>query len=169
VLCEDHAPCHAQRPPDRASGAISLSTHRLRRRTHAPRLSGAGRIHQRVARVVKDEEHRYATTFLVAEKVLQRGNLELTGTTVPAPFLSSSTTPTAWLSTSRKTLRASVASRSIAPASKPRCVISGRRAVPVGKVGKGRSRSVYQQLREKGRTRFLGYDQLDAGFPASSA
>ena len=26
---------------------------------------------QRVARVVKDEEHRYATTFLVAEKVFQ--------------------------------------------------------------------------------------------------
>ena len=26
---------------------------------------------QRVARIVKDEEHRYATTFLVAEKVFQ--------------------------------------------------------------------------------------------------
>ena len=27
---------------------------------------------QRVARVVKDEEHRYATTFQVAEKFFQR-------------------------------------------------------------------------------------------------
>ena len=33
---------------------------------------------QRVARVVKDEEHRYATTFLVAEKIFQRKAAELT-------------------------------------------------------------------------------------------
>jgi hypothetical protein len=34
---------------------------------------------QRVARVVKDEEHRYATTFLVAERV-QRGDQGHLGT-----------------------------------------------------------------------------------------
>jgi len=38
---------------------------------------------QRVARVVKDEEHRYATTFLVAEKVFSEEISKLTGTTVP--------------------------------------------------------------------------------------
>ena len=38
---------------------------------------------QRVARVVKDEEHRYATTFLVAEKVFQRRRQALPGQPVP--------------------------------------------------------------------------------------
>ncbi len=37
---------------------------------------------QRVARVVKDEEHRYATTFLVAERVFQDEAKSLTGTTL---------------------------------------------------------------------------------------
>src|SRR5580698_9955283 len=38
---------------------------------------------QRVARVVKDEEHRYATTFLVAEKVFNDELAGLSGTAVP--------------------------------------------------------------------------------------
>ena len=38
---------------------------------------------QRVARVVKDEEHRYATTFLVAEKVFSDEISRLANGTVP--------------------------------------------------------------------------------------
>jgi alanyl-tRNA synthetase len=38
---------------------------------------------QRVARIVKDEEHRYATTFLVAEKVFHDELAGLTGGAVP--------------------------------------------------------------------------------------
>src|SRR5882724_9779363 len=38
---------------------------------------------QRVARIVKDEEHRYATTFLVAEKVFSDELARLTETVVP--------------------------------------------------------------------------------------
>jgi len=38
---------------------------------------------QRVARVVKDEEHRYATTFLVAEKVFQESIRSLEGSLIP--------------------------------------------------------------------------------------
>ena len=38
---------------------------------------------QRVARVVKDEEHRYATTFLVAEKVFNDAIKTLQGNTIP--------------------------------------------------------------------------------------
>jgi alanyl-tRNA synthetase len=36
---------------------------------------------QRVARIVKDEEHRYATTFLVAEKVFNDEVKSLAGHT----------------------------------------------------------------------------------------
>ena len=38
---------------------------------------------QRVARVVKDEEHRYATTFLVAEKVFNEEIKKSAATTIP--------------------------------------------------------------------------------------
>src|SRR5205823_8494615 len=38
---------------------------------------------QRVARVVKDEEHRYATTFLEAEKQFQDAVRLLSGSTIP--------------------------------------------------------------------------------------
>src|SRR5512141_324051 len=38
---------------------------------------------QRVARVVKDEEHRYATTFQVAEKVFQDEVRNLSGYLIP--------------------------------------------------------------------------------------
>src|SRR5262249_43435598 len=38
---------------------------------------------QRVARVVKDEEHRYATTFLVAEKVFNESIQALKGHIIP--------------------------------------------------------------------------------------
>src|ERR1700744_3012318 len=38
---------------------------------------------QRVARVVKDEEHRYATTFLVAEKVFQQEIKNRAGKPIP--------------------------------------------------------------------------------------
>ena len=65
---------------------------------------------QRVARVVKDEEHRYATTFQVAEKVFQRRSQNLRpAACCPAQSRSSCTTPTAWRSTSRKRWRASAA------------------------------------------------------------
>ena len=37
----------------------------------------------RVARIVKDEEHRYATTFLVAEKVFQDEIKNLSGFLIP--------------------------------------------------------------------------------------
>src|ERR1043166_9300886 len=38
---------------------------------------------QRLARVVKDEEHRYATTFLVAEKVFNDEIKKLAGKVIP--------------------------------------------------------------------------------------
>src|SRR5438477_6513277 len=38
---------------------------------------------QRVARVVKDEEHRYATTFLVAERMFNEAIKNLAGETIP--------------------------------------------------------------------------------------
>ena len=89
---------------------------------------------QRVARVVKDEEHRYATTFLVAEKQFNDAiKAAWRATPFPARCPSSSTTPTAWRSTSRKTWRASTASPSTAKASTARWSSSASAPAPVGR------------------------------------
>ena len=65
--------------------AVSLQTHRLRRRTDAAAYPEMMESVQRVARVVKDEEHRYATTFLVAEKVFHSEVKNLTDGVLPGP------------------------------------------------------------------------------------
>ena len=69
---------------------------------------------ERVARVVKDEEHRYATTFQVAERLFHDEAKSAQGGVLAAPRRSSCTTRSAWRSTSRKRWRASSACTSIA-------------------------------------------------------
>ena len=91
---------------------------------------------QRVARVVKDEEHRYATTFLEAEKQFHDAMQGRRQAPSPAPSPSSSTTPTAWPSTSRRTWLASTASPSTATASSRRWSSSASAPAPVGEAPK---------------------------------
>ena len=119
---------------------------------------------QRVARVVKDEEHRYATTFLEAEKQFQDSLvLASKGAASRAPSRSSSTTLTASRSTSRKTWRASTAWPSTTKASSARWSSSASAPAPVGRARKkAPSRPAYQKLLEQGRTQFLGYSELEA-------
>ena len=61
---------------------------------------------QRVARVVKDEEHRYATTFQVAEKFFHDEAKSAAGACCRARRRSSFTTRTGWRSMNRKRWRA---------------------------------------------------------------
>ena len=119
---------------------------------------------QRVARVVKDEEHRYATTFQVAEKVFNDEVKNVSGRRASrrrSP--SSSTTPTAWRSTSRRRWRASAASPSTARASSARWTQQRERARASWKgAEKGAVAPAYQELLEQGRTKFLGYEALES-------
>ncbi len=119
---------------------------------------------QRVARVVKDEEHRYATTFLVAEKEFPTMRCARSpATPFPARSPSSSTTPTAWRSTSRRTWRASAAWQSTAKASTREMEQQRERARASWKgAEKGAVAPAYQKLLEQGRTKFLGYTDLEA-------
>src|SRR5579864_1594478 len=57
---------------------------------------------QRVARVVKDEEHRYATTFQIAEKVFVEEAKSAANGAIPGPLRSNCTTPMASRLKSRK-------------------------------------------------------------------
>ncbi len=118
---------------------------------------------QRVARVVKDEEHRYATTFLVAEKVFSDEIARLSNGTVPGA-VSFKLYDTFGLALDEQE------------------DIARERGVDIDRIGfeaemrlqreraraswkggeKGSIAPAYRQLLEKGRTRFLGYDRLDA-------
>ena len=88
---------------------------------------------QRIARIVKDEEHRYATTFLVAERMFNDEVKSLAGQVIPGALLSSCTIPSVWRSTSRKTWRASAAWRSTARVSTAKWSGSASAPAPAGK------------------------------------
>ena len=119
---------------------------------------------QRVARVVKDEEHRYATTFLVAEKMFNddvEGSARARASRARSP--SSCTTPTAWRSTSRRTWRASTASTIDRDGFESEMEQQRERARASWKgAEKGAVVPAYQKLLEQGRTKFLGYSDLEA-------
>ena len=118
---------------------------------------------QRVARVVKDEEHRYATTFLVAEKVFSDEISRLSNGTVPGA-VSFKLYDTYGLALDEQEDMAR--DRGVAidrDGFESEMRLQRERARASWKGGeKGAIAPAYQQLLEKGRTKFLGYDKLDA-------
>ncbi len=118
---------------------------------------------QRVARVVKDEEHRYATTFLVAEKVFSDEISKLANGTVPGS-VSFKLYDTYGLALDEQEDIARERGVGIDREGFETEMRQQRdRARASWKGGeKGVIAPAYQELLEKGRTRFLGYDKLDA-------
>ena len=118
---------------------------------------------QRVARIVKDEEHRYATTFLVAEKVFHDELTDLTGTAVPGT-VSFKLYDTYGLALDEQEDMARERGFEIdREAFETEMKQQRDRARASWKGGeKGNVAPAYQQLQAQGRTKFLGYSQLDA-------
>jgi alanyl-tRNA synthetase len=118
---------------------------------------------QRVARVVKDEEHRYATTFLVAEKVFSDEISRLSNGTVPGS-VSFKLYDTYGLALDEQEDIARERGVEIdRDGFESEMRLQRERARASWKGGeKGAIAPAYQQLLEKGRTKFLGYDKLDA-------
>jgi alanyl-tRNA synthetase len=118
---------------------------------------------QRVARIVKDEEHRYATTFLVAEKVFGDELSSLTGTTVPGT-ISFKLYDTYGLALDEQEEMARERGFEIdREAFETEMNQQRERARASWKGGdKGAIAPAYQKLLANGRTRFLGYEYLDA-------
>jgi alanyl-tRNA synthetase len=118
---------------------------------------------QRVARVVKDEEHRYATTFLVAEKVFSDEIAKLSNGTVPGA-VSFKLYDTFGLALDEQEdmarERGVVIDREGFDAEMRQQRDRARASWKGGE--KGHIAPAYQQLLENGRTKFLGYDKLDA-------
>jgi alanyl-tRNA synthetase len=118
---------------------------------------------QRVARVVKDEEHRYASTFLLAEKVFTDEISKLSNGTVPGG-VSFKLYDTYGLALDEQEDIAREHGVGIdRDGFESEMRQQRERARASWKGGeKGSIAPAYQQLLEKGRTHFLGYDQLDA-------
>ena len=118
---------------------------------------------QRVARVVKDEAHRYATTFLVAERVFNNAIKGIAGQGIPGA-LSFKLYDTYGLALDEQEEMAREkgltldreAFESEMEQQRVRARASWKGAE------KGAVVPAYQALLERGRTKFLGYSELDA-------
>jgi alanyl-tRNA synthetase len=118
---------------------------------------------QRVARIVKDEEHRYATTFLVAEKVFHDELSGLSGTAVPGS-VSFKLYDTYGLALDEQEDMARERGFAIDREAFETEMKQQRDRARASWKGadKGNIAPAYQQLLAQGRTKFLGYSQLDA-------
>src|SRR5579864_8517507 len=117
---------------------------------------------QRVARVVKDEEHRYTTTFLVAEKMFNDEAKEYFGKTIPGST-SFKLYDTYGLSfDEQKDMAVALGTNTDAQGFEREMDEQRRRARASWKgAEKGAVPPAYQTLLEKGRTRFVGYEHLE--------
>jgi len=118
---------------------------------------------QRVARVVKDEEHRYATTFLVAEKVFQDSVQSVSGGVIPAA-ISFKLYDTYGLALDEQEEMARERGLGIDKEGFESEMQHQRERARASWKGaeKGAVVPAYQKLLEQGRTRFLGYSELEA-------
>ncbi|HKX00572.1 MAG TPA: alanine--tRNA ligase [Bryobacteraceae bacterium] len=117
---------------------------------------------QRVARVVKDEEHRYATTFLVAEKVFNDEVKSLRDSVLPGA-VAFKLYDTYGLALDEQEDMARDRGLTIDRAGFDREMTEQRERARASWKGaaKGAIAPAYQALLEKGRTHFVGYDHLE--------
>ena len=117
---------------------------------------------QRVARVVKDEEHRYATTFLVAEKMFSDEVKSLSGSVLPGA-VAFKLYDTYGLALDEQEDMARERGVEIDHEGFQREMEEQRRRARASWKGaeKGAVPPAYQTLLEKGRTRFVGYEHLE--------
>ena len=118
---------------------------------------------QRVARVVKDEEHRYATTFLTAEKEFNQAILQVTDHAIPGA-VAFKLYDTFGLALDEQEDMARERGLTIDREAFDREMELQRERARASWKGaeKGAVVPAYQKLIEQGRTRFLGYTDLEA-------
>ena len=116
---------------------------------------------QRVARVVKDEEHRYATTFLVAEKMFQNEVKSLSDGVLPGT-VSFKLYDTYGLALDEQEEMARERGLRLDHEGFMHEMRSQRERARASWKGaeKGTIAPAYQQLVQQGRTKFLGYEEL---------
>ena len=116
---------------------------------------------QRVARIVKDEEHRYATTFLVAERMFNDEVKSLAGHTIPGA-VSFKLYDTFGLALDEQEDMARERGLEIDRQGFDHEMAGQRERARASWKGaeKGVIAPAYQELVAQGKTKFLGYDEL---------
>jgi alanyl-tRNA synthetase len=118
---------------------------------------------QRVARIVKDEEHRYATTFLVAEKVFSDELAKLTERVVPGPLSFTLYDRYGLALDEQEEMARERGFEMDREAFDAEMQHQRERARASWKGGeKGVIAPAYQQLVANGKTKFLGYNEMQA-------
>ena len=117
----------------------------------------------RVARIVKDEEHRYATTFQIAERVFQDEVKKAGGGALPGE-VSFKLYDTYGLALDEQREMARELGLVIDEAGYDRAMEEQRTRARASWRGADKAHipSVYRKLRERGKTEFVGYDTLEA-------
>ena len=118
---------------------------------------------QRVARVVKDEEHRYATTFLTAEKEFNQAVQQVSDHTIPGA-VAFKLYDTYGLALDEQEDMARERGLTIDREAFDREMQQQRERARASWKGaeKGAVVPAYQKLLEQGRTKFLGYSDLES-------
>ena len=118
---------------------------------------------QRVARVVKDEEHRYATTFLTAEKEFNQAIQQVSDHTIPGA-VAFKLYDTFGLALDEQEDMARERGLAIDRGAFDREMEQQRERARASWKGaeKGAVVPAYQKLLEQGRTKFLGYTDLES-------
>jgi alanyl-tRNA synthetase len=118
---------------------------------------------QRVARVVKDEEHRYATTFLTAEKEFNQAVQQVSEHTIPGA-VAFKLYDTYGLALDEQEDMARERGLTIDREAFDREMETQRERARASWKGaeKGAVVPAYQKLLEQGRTKFLGYSDLES-------
>jgi alanyl-tRNA synthetase len=118
---------------------------------------------QRVARIVKDEEHRYQTTYVVAEKVFQSEVKQLTGKILPGA-VAFKLYDTYGLALDEQEEMAREVGIELDRAQFDIAMQEQRTRARASWKGaeKGVVVPAYQQLLAQGRTKFLGYEHLES-------
>ncbi len=119
---------------------------------------------QRVARIVKEEEHRYASTFQVAERVFHDEAKKAVDGVLPgtAAF---KLYDTYGLALDEQEEMAREVGLSIDTEGYNEAMEEQRKRARASWKGGGAAKiaAVYQELQEQGRTKFLGYEAIEAG------
>jgi alanyl-tRNA synthetase len=118
---------------------------------------------ERVARVVKDEEHRYATTFLTAEKEFNQAIQRVTDHTIPGAVAFKLYDTYGLALDEQEDMARDLGLEIDRQAFDGEMELQRERARASWKgAEKGAVVPAYQKLIEHGRTRFLGYTDLEA-------
>jgi alanyl-tRNA synthetase len=118
---------------------------------------------QRIARIVKDEEHRYATTFLVAERMFNEEVKSLAGHTIPGA-VSFKLYDTFGLALDEQEDMARERGLGLDREGFDHEMARQRERARASWKGADKTTiaPAYQELAGQGRTKFLGYDELTA-------